>query len=135
RLYRYYVDHALLKGHVSTSPAARLPAAEIEAAVVGQLRQLIRSPEMVVRVWRAVREDSTETDAVTETEVRDALLRFDDLWAELFPAEQAQIVQLLVAQVRVDDTGLSLTLRTDGLAKLWREVSGARDTAGERSAA
>jgi hypothetical protein len=33
--------------------------------------------------------------------VRDALYRLDSLWEELFPAEQARIVQLLVERVDV----------------------------------
>jgi hypothetical protein len=54
----------------------------------------------------AVRNDSGEIGArrrsiegLSESEVRDALLRFDPLWDELFPAEQARIVQLLVERI------------------------------------
>ncbi|MEQ9811524.1 MAG: recombinase family protein [Azospirillaceae bacterium] len=121
KLYRYYVDHALLKGGQATSPAARVPAAAVEGAVIDQLRQLLRSPEIVVGTWKALR---AEGEAVAEAQVRDAIHGFDALWDELFPAEQARIVQLLVEKVRVDDDGLAITLRTDGLTRLWREVGG-----------
>ena len=40
-------------------------------------------------------------DGLTEAEVREALQRLDPLWDELFPAEQARIVQLLVERVDV----------------------------------
>jgi hypothetical protein len=53
-----------------------LPAGEIEAAVVNQLRVLLRSPEVIVRTWRAAREQDT---AVTEAEVRSALVELDPL--------------------------------------------------------
>ncbi|MEQ9811847.1 MAG: hypothetical protein RLO50_03640 [Azospirillaceae bacterium] len=121
KLYRYYVDQALLKGGQATSPAARVPAATVEGAVIDQLRQLLRSPEIVIGTWKALK---AEGEVVTETEVRDAIHGFDALWDELFPAEQARIVQLLVEKVRVGDDGLAITLRTDGLTRLWREVGG-----------
>ena len=47
---------------------------------------------------------------------------FDELWDELFPAEQARIVGLLVERVEVGEGGLALTLRTEGLASLVHEL-------------
>ena len=57
------------------------------------------------------------------TEAREALLRLDPLWDELFPAEQARIVQLLVERVEVGTDGLDLRLRVDGLTGLVREMA------------
>ena len=54
-------------------------------------------------------------------EVRDALLQLDPLWDELFPAEQARLVQLLVERVEIAEDGLDIRFRTDGLAGLVRE--------------
>ncbi len=48
RLYRYYVSQAVLKQGRDTCPVGRLPAAEIEAAVIDQVRGLLRAPEIVV---------------------------------------------------------------------------------------
>src|ERR1019366_10171357 len=53
RLYRYYVSQSLLKRGSSTCPVGRIPAGEIETAVVEQLRGLLRAPEIVVGTWRA----------------------------------------------------------------------------------
>ena len=50
-----------------------------------------------------------------------ALLQLDPLWDELFPAEQARIVQLLVKRVEITEDGLDIRFRTDGLAGLVRE--------------
>ena len=55
RLYRYYVAAGLLKGDVPPGVVRRLPAAEIEAAVVDQLRGLLRAPEIIIATWRAAR--------------------------------------------------------------------------------
>lgn len=51
-----------------------------------------------------------------------ALQQLDPLWDELFPAEQARIVGLLVERADIGTTGLSLRLRIDGLAGLAREM-------------
>ncbi len=88
-------------------PVGRVPAAEIEAAVIDQLRVLLRSPEIIVATWRAARQ---EIDGLTEAEVREALERLDPLWDELFPAEQARIVQLLVERVDVAADGIDIRL-------------------------
>ena len=72
----------------------------------------------MVGTWRAVR---AQDDTITEAEVRDARLQLNPLWDELFPAEQARIVQLLVERVEITQDGLDIRLRTDGLARLVRE--------------
>ncbi|NJO55403.1 MAG: hypothetical protein HC834_02545 [Rhodospirillales bacterium] len=96
-----------------------MPAAEIETAVVDQLRGLLRAPEMIVRTWMsAARED----ERINETEVREAFERLDPLWDELFPAEQARIVQLLVERVDVKTDGVAIRLRTGGLTSLFAEM-------------
>lgn len=102
-----------------TCPARRLPAAEIERAVLDQLRILLRSPEIIARTFRAARHLHNE---ISESEVRDALLRLDPLWDELFPAEQARIVQLLVERVEVGPHGADIRLRTEGLTQIAADV-------------
>src|SRR5262249_41654202 len=89
KLYRYYVSTDVLNRDSATCPVRRVPAAEIERAVIDQLRGLLGAPEIIVRTWRAARETGGD---ISEAEVRQALERLDPLWDELFPAEQARIV-------------------------------------------
>ncbi len=103
----------------------RVSAAEFEAAVVGQVRALLRQPEVVVGTWLAARAEAPD---LIEAEVRDALEPLDPLWDELFPAEQARIVRLLVERVEVGPTGADIRLRVTGLASLVRDLgAGAPD--------
>lgn len=120
RLYRYYVSQDVLQQGRGACPVGRLPAAEIEAAVVDQLLALLRTPEIIVATWKAARDQHFE---ITEGEVREALSDLDPLWDELFPAEQARIVQLLVERVDVETDGISISVRTDGLSSLVQEMS------------
>ena len=47
---------------------------------------------------------------------------FQALWNNLFPAEQARIVQLLVRRVTVTTAGLEVDLRKEGAAGVIREM-------------
>ena len=119
RLYRYYVAAGLLKADVPPGVVRRAPAAELEAAVVDQLRGLLRAPEIIVGTWRSAR---PEIEGLSEVEVREALLSLDPIWDELFPAEQARILQLLVERVDVHPDRLDLQLRVDGLQTLVADL-------------
>ena len=119
RLYRYYVSSAVLKQGRDACPVGCVPAGEVEAAVIGQVRRLLTAPEVIVRTWRAARDQDA---AIGEGEVRAALSEFDPVWEELFPAEQARIVQLLVERVDVAPEGIGIRLRTEGLASLVQDL-------------
>jgi hypothetical protein len=123
RLYRYYISTDLLKHDASDCTVRRVPAAEIEGAVVDQIRGLLRTPEMIVRTWRAGRR---LVAGLAESEVRDALQRLDPVWAELFPVEQARVIQLLVERVDVFSDGIDIRLRTEGLTDLTAELNAVR---------
>ena len=119
RLYRYYVSTDVLKRDAHSCTVRRVSAAEIESAVVNQLRGLLRAPEIIVSTWRAARQSM---EGISEADVRDALQRLDPLWEELFPAEQARIVQLLVDRIDISTDGADIRLRTEGLTNLVTEL-------------
>jgi DNA invertase Pin-like site-specific DNA recombinase len=119
KLYRYYVSQTVLKHGAGSCPVGRVSAGEIEAAVIDQLRTVFRQPEIIAGTWKAARAQDSE---VNEAGTREALLQLDPLWDELFPAEQARIVALLVERVDVGTEGLTVRLRVDGLGKLAREI-------------
>jgi DNA invertase Pin-like site-specific DNA recombinase len=128
RLYRYYVSQAVLKGaglseKASPTLVRRIPAGAIETAVVGQVRALLRQPEIIVGTWAAARAGDPD---LTEAETREALHQLEPLWEELFPAEQARIVRLLVERVTVSSTGADIRLRVDGLASLVQDLGAGR---------
>jgi hypothetical protein len=119
KLYRYYVSTDVLKRDADACPVRRIPAAEIENAVIDEVRGLLRSPEIIVRTWRAAKKSF---DDINESEVREALERLDPLWEQLFPAEQARIVQLLVERVDVSLDGADIRLRTEGLTRVAADL-------------
>lgn len=87
--------------------------------MIDQLRAVFRQPEVVAGTWKAAR---THADGITEADARSALQQLDPLWDELFPAEQARIVALLIERVELGTDGLNVRLRVDGLGGLAREM-------------
>jgi DNA invertase Pin-like site-specific DNA recombinase len=119
RLYRYYISQSVLKRGTEACPIRQVPAAEIERIVIDQIRSLLQTPEVIVQTWRAARKTNK---GLAEIEVRAALLEFEPLWNELFPAEQARIVELLVERVGLQPNGIDLRLRVEGLTSLCSEL-------------
>lgn len=123
RRYCYYMVSKAAKQGARAEALRRISAGEIERVVLDQIRKLVRTPEVIVSTCRAVRKHDP---AVTERAVRDALRNFDALWDELFPAEQARIVRLLVERIEVSPNGADIRLRTEGVGSLFEELRPAR---------
>jgi DNA invertase Pin-like site-specific DNA recombinase len=119
RRHRYYRTTTALKLGHDACPIRAVPAGEVEAAVIGQIRALLRAPEVVVRVWRAA---YLEDQGIDEREVVEALQRLDPLWDQLFPVEQARLIQLLVERVIVRLDGLEIRLRVEGISSLVEDL-------------
>lgn len=81
---------------------------------------VFRQPEIVAGTWKSA---WSQDPQMTDAEAREALIRLDPLWDELFPSEQARIVQLLIERVEIGMAGLNVRLRVDGLAGLAREMA------------
>jgi DNA invertase Pin-like site-specific DNA recombinase len=119
RRYRYYVSMDLLKNRETPEDGIprRLPADTVEAAVITEIRRVLRTPETTAQVIAALdQEDIPQADAIA------ALQQFSQLWEQLFPGEQARIIQLLVRRVTVTAEGLVIDLRTDGIAGVMRQM-------------
>jgi site-specific DNA recombinase len=122
KLYRYYVSTDVLRSGARASPIKRIAAAQLEAVVIEQIKVLLQSPEIVVATWRAARKTPA---GLTEREVAQELHRFAELWDELFPAEQARIVQLLVQRVDISETGADVMLKVEGLSSVFHDLRSA----------
>jgi site-specific DNA recombinase len=125
KLYRYYISSDLLRGRNLKSAIRRIPAAQIEAAVISQIKTIATAPEVIVATWRAARQS---IKGLSEQQVFEELKRFDAIWSELFPAEQARIIQLLVDRVEISETSAKITLRLEGLASLLQDMRGNGNT-------
>jgi site-specific DNA recombinase len=120
RLYRYYVSTDAIRQGYSECAVRSVPAAEIEDAVVAQVRHLLETPEIVARIWAAANPEGKAS--VPEREVVTRISEFAPLWDELFPAEQSRIVRLLVERIDLSTDGMQVRLRAEGLQTLVEEL-------------
>jgi hypothetical protein len=118
KLYRYYVAIDAIRQGYNPCPVSSVPAAEVEEAVIAQVRHLLRTPEVIARVWAAAKPES----AVPEREVVETVTAFAPLWEELFPAEQARVLRLLIERVDLSPAGMQVCLRAEGLQTLVAEL-------------
>lgn len=119
KLYRYYVSQSVLRHGAGVCPVGGVPAAEIESAVIEQLRAIFRQPEILAGSTKAAR---GHLPVITEEEARMALTTLAPMWDELFPAEQTRIVQMLVERVDIGTEGFDVQLRLDGMATFAQEM-------------
>jgi len=132
RCYRYYVPQRDTKEGAGASGLPRLPAAELESAVLDQLRAMLRSPEMLADIVPRARQlDST----LDEAKVSVAMLRLDAIWGQLFPTEQMRIFKLMVEKVIVSPDSLEVRLRPNGVERVVLELQPAVDRLPEEVAA
>jgi hypothetical protein len=121
RLYRYYTSQQLIKsGQPAGDSFMRVPAGEIEEIVIAQFRRVLASPEVIVATWKQLRGTPSQ---LAESDVRAALVTFEDVWSELFPAEQQRITSLLVDRVVVFPTKIDVHLLTAGFTSLVVEMN------------
>ena len=90
-----------------------------ETDVVGQVRRILQSPEVMAQAILEIRDQ--DPDADTKQAIL-TLQSIEPVWEELFPAEQARIIQLLVDRVTVSPTGIRVDMKTAGMKELIQSV-------------
>jgi len=114
-----HVNTASLRIGKDACSISRVPAGEVEAAVIAQVRKVLQTPEVMSQAIREVVALDPTADA-QETIL--TLQSIEPVWDELFPAEQARIIQLLVERVTVSPTGLRIDMKTAGMKELIQSV-------------
>lgn len=118
--YRYYINTDAIKLGKDACEVRRMPAGEIETVVVEQLRQVLRSPEVLAQ---AVHEVTALRPRISEPEAIAALQSIDEVWDQLFPGEQARIAHTLIDRITVRRDGISIAWKTDGMPRLLRDTA------------
>ena len=88
------------------------------------MRRLLASPELVARTITEVRRENgaTEDTELEEGNVK-VLGALVQVWDELYPAEQARILRLLIERIDVAPDGISVTLHAAGVRSLVAELA------------
>jgi hypothetical protein len=91
----------------------------IGGRITPEYARILQTPEVVTQMIAALKQ---KDGAVSEADAIAALHEFNALWSQLFPAEQARIIQLLVRRVTVTAAGLEVDIRREGIAGVIREM-------------
>ena len=114
RKYHYYVSKSESRFGAPGKNYERLPAAEIEAAVVAQIRTVLTSTESVAAVVRHMQRTGADVDEVTTVM---AMGRLNDVWDHLFPIERHRIANLMIERIDLVSAG-----EVQGIRVKWREI-------------
>ncbi len=114
RQYLYYVSRSESRFGAPGKSYERLPAPEIEAAVVAQIRTVLTSPESITSVVRHIRHNGAPID---EASTVLAMGRLNDVWDQLFPVERHRIANLMIERIDLVHLG-----EVQGIKVKWREV-------------
>jgi hypothetical protein len=98
-----------------------LPAADIEAAVLEQIQQALRAPQLLLATWRS-RRSIQKALSLKKPMWWCAMQRIGKVWDQLFPKEQQRITQLLIERVQLHDRGLDILWREDGWLGLGEDI-------------
>ena len=80
----------------------------------------MRAPDLLSEMLpQAIKLDPT----LDEAKVTVAMTRLNAIWDQLFPAEQARIVKLLVEKVIVSPNDLEVRVRANGIERLVLEMN------------
>jgi len=114
RKYFYYVSKSESRFGAPGKSYERLPAAEIEAAVVAQIRTVLTSPEAIAAVVRHIQKNGGQVDEATTVM---AMGRLNDVWDQLFPVERHRIANLMIERIDLVHLG-----EVQGIKVKWREL-------------
>jgi len=114
RKYHYYVSKSESRFGAPGKSYERLPAPEIEAAVVAQIRTVLTSPESIASVVRHIQRNGGQIDEATTVM---AMGRLNDVWDQLFPVERHRIANLMIERIDLVHVG-----EVQGIKVKWREL-------------
>jgi site-specific DNA recombinase len=114
RKYHYYVSRSESRFGAPGKRCHRLPAPEIEAAVVAQIRTVLTSPAAIAAVVRRIEADGAPID---EASTVLAMGRLNDVWDRPFPAERHRIANLMIERIDIVHAG-----EVQGIKVRWREL-------------
>ena len=117
--YRYYLPYSNKKLGRGTNPFGIVPADQIEALVLEQVKSALQALEMIQAVWDDVQKlDATVSDPTVVLAMRNLSV----VWNEMFPEERCRLVRLLITHIQLKDEGIDIEWHPAGWSALMAEL-------------
>jgi hypothetical protein len=120
RKYRYYVSKAEMRFGAAGKTHERIPAAEVEAATVNQVKTVLSSPEAITAVCKSLELQGVQ---INEDKIVMGLHQLGEAWEQLYPAERIRIVKLMIERVDLVAGGLKVKWHALGWKELIKEFA------------
>ncbi len=121
KAYRYYVCSTSQRHASQTCVVRSVPAGEVEAVVIAELRALFRAPERLITRHREAHPDDEDGIRTLYTAVF-TLQRLERSWESLYPAAQQRIIRVLLDRVVLCADRVDVRISLDGLKTLGQET-------------
>lgn len=118
RLYRYYASTRAIKEGYDSCQLKTVPAQALEEIVLDQVRRVFGPSDWI----RHVIDNDDEAPRLKAPEAASMLQHFDLVWGELYPAEQARIVQLVLHRIVLHPKKIVLHFNPAGIAAVLHEL-------------
>jgi site-specific DNA recombinase len=92
KLYRYYLCTTVTKQGRSACASPQIPAGDLEAQVVSEIRRQVKEPASLQELLRSV-------DTNHREELKQRLIRFDRLWDVLEPQGRIQLIHEMIDEI------------------------------------
>lgn len=112
RVYPYYRCLRSMKADTDC-PIKAVPAGEIEAIVLRQMKSVVQAPEVIAGV--------TKLTGLSTKTIHDTFK--ERFWAELTPAEKQRLMHLLVERVAINDDGVDIEFKTSEIKSVKEAYS------------
>ena len=112
RVYPYYRCLRSMKADTDC-PIKAVPAGEIEAIVLRQMKSVVQAPEVIAGV--------TKLTGLSTKTIHDTFK--ERFWAELTPAEKQRLMHLLVERVAINDDGVNIEFKTSEIKSVKEAYS------------
>ncbi|WP_412059065.1 zinc ribbon domain-containing protein [Bartonella sp. DGB2] len=100
-IYTYYKPTKQIHFGAAACKMGPIPAGELDALVVGQIKAFIQSPELVSQVGTYLQQKAGSSKNTALALAHEALKEFERFWQSLKPQEAHELVKLLVRRVVV----------------------------------
>ncbi|MDA7705612.1 hypothetical protein N8772_03970, partial [Rickettsiales bacterium] len=96
----------------------RIPASETEELVTNQVLNILQKPEIISSAIK------NKNEQIPDNEIINSFKSTNKVWDELFPPEQARVINLLVRDITINPDGMNINIYKQGLNSLNNEING-----------
>jgi site-specific DNA recombinase len=116
KAYRYYVSTHAIKTTYDNCPLKTISAPFMEEIILEQVKRALTNVEWVQKM-----QSQNKDETIKLTDIRKGLKDFDMMWTELFPIEQARIIQLVIEKITVHPDKIIIVFHPSGMLSVLHE--------------